>query len=426
MYKKFGLGICLGFSILILGFATLSLGCGGSTTAATTTTTAAATTTTTTSAATTTTAAGATTTTTAAATTTTTTTSTTNTTSQATAIGDNVQQVVAASFGSAQSSSSVGDTNNTDTPEIPEGNSVTAYSGGSTPASFFDPVGVDGWITIEGMAIATGEVIRMRMYTQGGVLINSTFLASKKVASMGAFSWDDLAQGSFNFASFAAAANTWLTASPAWSTANANAFYASSAKYRPLASFWDYILWSKIAPEMSAAVSGAYQMLNQGLTLESYPDLGIPPAGALDEMGSMEVYVSGTHLDGSTISLTMSMSTDADGRPVSGSGTGSMTVGSPEVTYTVTMTQTFTASGEIDSGTMTMISGAPDNMRIVMTMDSTGAASGTVYDTQGTASTADDTILGTMTVFAAADAQGRYGYFLPTGLSDIEANRQYF
>ena len=51
---KFGIGICLGFSILILGFT--SLGCGGSTTAATTTTTASsATTTTSTSGATTTT-----------------------------------------------------------------------------------------------------------------------------------------------------------------------------------------------------------------------------------------------------------------------------------------------------------------------------------------------------------------------------------
>ena len=249
---------------------------------------------------------------------------------------------------------------------------------------------------------------------------------------MGAFSWDDLAQGTFDAAAFRDAAAAWLlTGSPSWDASSPTGFYTSSEKYQTLESIWDYMMWSMIG--QSLPLSQFYQWYRgqinpQAPAISSFPSITTPEASANDLMGTQEAWITGTHLDNSTIDMTMTVSTGASGQPVSATGTGTMTFiyNSTLITGSVTATMLFDSSGDPASGTMTIIVGSPINQLINLTMAASGGATGTVYDSQGTASTTDDTELGTMTIFASANAQGKYGYFLPTGLSNIEANRQYF
>jgi len=348
---------------------------------------------------------------------------TTTTLSDSATAAETAQSAVKAAVGVAQTSQSTG--NMADTAPSASGIlSVKTYSDPTPPDAFFATLPADGWITIEASAFATGETVQIRMYTTGGERIDSTFLATKKIASIESYDWDDMVSN-FNFTTFASKANAWLNYDTDWDPADTSkmaSFYGSSTKYKACTSLWEYIIFAYITPQMENILDYAYKLENLTPTgLSTYPSITTPEATSNDGLGTQEAHITGTHADGSTIDITQGVSTDATGKPVSATGSGTITRADGVVMTINSMTMTF-SDGAPSSGTMDITVGSPDNMHMEMTMTATGAATGTVYST----ATDPETEIGTIVMFASTDAYGHDGYFLPVGLDDVAANREYF
>jgi len=285
--------------------------------------------------------------------------------------------------------------------------SVKSLSG-APPEQFFGPLSADGWISMEGRA--SGESVQIRLYTKGGNVIDSAFIGSKNIASIEGFDWESMTSGGFNFPTFASAAVNWMDYPTAWNPSDPSSFYGNSNKYRALISLWDYIVWAHIAthPSMESVAEGAFLYVNH-FPISAYPKLGTPEATNDDKLGTQETRVTGTHANGETIDLTMTVSTDADGKPVSVTGSGTIHRLDGVTMEVVSAVMRF-VNGAPSTGSMDLRIGPPDNLRIVMTLEASGAATGTVYDTHGTEDTGDDTIIGTIVIYATP-VNGHYGYY---------------
>jgi hypothetical protein len=352
---------------------------------------------------------------------TTTTTATTTTLGAGAAAGSAAYDAVTAVVGISGTSTSIGGMTGVK-PTALSASAVRSFANPTPPDAFFSPIPSSGWITIEGAGMVSGETLQVRMYTKGGQVVSGTFLSSKKIATFEGYSWRSLITPPSGGAptDFFTAIYLWLTHSPTWesvpgSTATAADFYASVAKYQPLSTFWDYIIWAHVGPNPSSEVAmrPAYTFY-PGYNfpagpvrpdLASYPRFVTPESTSSDHIGSQEAHVTGTHPDGSTIDMTNTVSTDADGKPVSATGSGTI-VRPGGVTLTIVNTMNFT-DGSPSGGTMDLTAGPPDNLHVVMTMTATGAATGTVYST----ATSPETEIGSLVIYGGTDASGHHGYF---------------
>ncbi len=361
-------------------------------------------------------------------------TTTTTTLSSGAKAGDSAYDAVKAVSGVSGVASTTGSL----TGVAPSSFSALSVKASSTtpPDAFFAPMPSSGWITIEGAGLVSGETLQIRMYTRSGQVINSTYLAGRKIATFEGYSWNNLmSPPSGPPTAFFSAIYLWLTHSPAWVPGDPMAaadFYSDATKFRSPSSFWDYIVWAHIAsnPSTEAALNPAYVYYpdyNFGAApprapLASYPRLGTPEATSDDHIGSQEAHVTGTHPDGSTIDMTQTVSTDADGRPVSATGSGTMTRSDGVVMTINSMTMNFSA-GSPTGGTMDITVGAPDNLHIVMTMTATGAASGDIYTTN----TSPETKIGTVVIYGTPVA-GHNGYVqeIDPATGNPKGDPQYF
>jgi len=267
------------------------------------------------------------------------------------------------------------------------------------PDAFFAPLPSDGWMSFTPPDMPTGESLRIRIYTKSGQVINANLLRGKKIAIWEGFDWQSMSEGPPTPEVIRQIVRKWVTDPPPWSSTEAAlqaAFYASSVKYRDLSSLWDYIVWAQIAIHPSSEVF--FNGINA-------PRIGTPEATESDKMGSQEVQVTGKDPHGGEVNFTCSVSTDAEGKPVSQTGSGTITR-SDGVTIEVSFIMNFDSSGRPFSGTMNLWVPAPDNLHIIMTLYPNGSAEGEVYDT----TTSPETKVGIVVIYATLDSSGHKGY----------------
>jgi|GEM_PF-2418593 len=297
------------------------------------------------------------------------------------------------------------------------------------PASFFSNLSADGWLNVP----STGPTVEVRFYTKGGQLINDTYLATKKIATIEGFDWKSLTTISSTADALVVLFNLttkvkpWLLGTnlpPAWNidATSQAAFYASLNKYRSCLSLFDYMLWAYFSPSVEGKlIKGFYESTSPTTLFTAYPNIATPEADANDKMGTNEVRVNGSNAGGGTIVVTMSTSFDATGNPVSIIGSGSSTLTDGTV-MTITLNVNLTDIGPTQSSSITIVASSPTNMSIILNPTYSAGVytgwSGTVKDTSSAQ-------IGGVVIFAAPDAQGHNGYYY-SGLTDVAANRQYF
>ena len=393
MSKKFGLGICLGFSILVLGFATLSLGCGGSTTAATTTTTTAATTSTTTATTT------STTTSTAAATTTTTSTTSTTAAEPEESQVNSIKIASTVAFGGSNvSSASTGISGAL--ASNPMASAVFAEAASSGPPDSFNDNILTGTASLDGFvsALTAGQSIGfitpyIRLKTRNGNIVAGSYLNGKKIAILGTVEVTDMMNSSpgEDIPGMQAGIMSFIGLFSA-EVAALNDPYANNQLFEQITTINEYMAWTSIWPTIEASLLDDPQLI-----VPANINLTTPEAEINDQIGSMETKMVFAN-DGGSIIFGIPWAVDGGPEDGSTSGTGNITIFG--ITMEAELGMTF--SNKIPTN-LTIVGTIPANSNIVtvaMSDPTTGAGTGALISGETTIATIEVTSSGWTAYFA--------------------------
>ena len=242
----------------------------------------------------------------------------------------------------------------------------------------------DGWLQVTANVIG-GATPWVRMYTQGGDLINGAYLNGNKLAILGTFDWDDFfdAQGE-----------------PPGLAAGIQSFILNQTYYQ-ITTMAEYMAWAFMADDITTRVQQDHP---------NAPAFSTPQATSANLIAAMHckvVFSNGTV----TFNITVDPS-DGGGKPADATNTGSgsitVTYEGTNYTFACTMSVTF-VDGDPTAMTLTGTDSATGYYLEMTGVPSTGVGSGTVY-TDSTKSTVVYTFTCTSDSVTVKNAAGETVY----------------
>ena len=209
-------------------------------------------------------------------------------------------------------------------------------------------VGTDGFVELP--SYFAGAVIKIRLKTADGRVVNNDFLQGKQLGILGDYDWDN-----------------YFTADRPSVVQKQS--YATNQTHAQIQTLGEYLVWSYMGPNWIDP-----QMP------DGTPSVSSPSPGATDMLGGVDgnmTYV----VEGETkyYDISIYVTTDTDGKPTGATAQGTFTY--DQQVMTVTVTFTLDENGSPQSAVITGTSS--DGYTLNVTVNSDGTGTGTIINSNG-------------------------------------------
>jgi hypothetical protein len=252
---------------------------------------------------------------------------------------------------------------------------------GGPPSSFFSPVSADGYMSPTSESIGGNMTPYMRLLTKGGDVVNAAFLAAgnKKITKWLTLEVADImGAGEGNSpAGMSAEVQSLVTRYAQYYLTNGTHPFNDSSFFRAISTEADYMAWMFMYPTIESSIS---RNLPGGVP---HLYMATPEVTASQKIGGMQMKM--VFANTATGEITLIVSTETQGKPISGtySGRGTLTtaIGSLETT----LIMGFTTDGPPSSLKVIGTTETTPKYTVIINMSpTTMTATGEVLDSGGT------------------------------------------
>jgi hypothetical protein len=258
------------------------------------------------------------------------------------------------------------------------------------PASFFDPISVDGYMLATTESVGGNMTPYIRLKTVGGVPVDRTFLASLKIAKWLTLEVQTIMNsgGSGRIppgmtAEVISYAQRYVTAYIASSPIAANRThpFSDATLFRIASTEADYMAWMFMYPSIEAGIS--QMALNITSEAPSHVYMVTPEATNSQKIGGMQMKM--VFAKSATGEITIDTNTDPDGKPIVGTYSGKGTLTTPIGSMETTMLITFNSAGPPSALKVVGTTETTPKYTVVVNMSpTTMTATGEVRNSAGT------------------------------------------